>query len=133
LRRRVDRLAHRTGKQVRGIFEWSLGDKTRKANAAVVGWGNTRRVIVSDTLLSNFDPEEIEVIMAHELCHHVKAHIWWGIALQTVLTFASFFAVDQVLQLFKSDFRSLGDVANFPVVALTAVAVSLLVLPLVNA
>jgi STE24 endopeptidase len=132
LRRRVDRLARRTGKQVRGIFEWSLGDKTRKANAAVVGWGNTRRVIVSDTLLNNFDPEEIEVIMAHELCHHVKAHIWWGMALQTVVTFASFFAIHHVLRDFTPQFRSLGDVANFPIVALTIVAVSLLVLPLVN-
>src|SRR5213075_691467 len=74
----------------------------------------------------------IEVIMAHELCHHVKAHIWWGIALQTVLTFGSFFAIERVLHAFTSDFRALGDVANFPIVALTAVAGSLLVLPVVN-
>ena len=45
LRKRVDRLTRRIGTNVRGIFEWSLGEKTRKANAAVVGWGNTRRII----------------------------------------------------------------------------------------
>src|SRR4029079_5369935 len=91
LMRRVERLAQRTGTRLCGIFEWSLGEKTRKANAAVVGWGNTRRIIVSDTLLEKFSGEEIEVIMAHELCHHVKNHIWQGIALQSVLTFAGFF------------------------------------------
>jgi STE24 endopeptidase len=132
LRRRLDRLARRAGTHVRGIFEWSLGDKTRKANAAVVGWGNTRRVIVSDTLLKNFGPEEIEVIMAHELCHHVKAHIWLGMGLQTVLTFASLFAVDRVLRFFSDRFQGMGDVANFPILALTAITVSLLVLPVVN-
>src|SRR5207302_1795036 len=63
LQNRVNRLARQTGTPVCGIFEWSLGDKTRKANAAVVGWGNTRRIIVSDTLLEKFSGEEIEVIM----------------------------------------------------------------------
>ena len=132
LRRRVERLAQRVGTRVRGIFEWSLGDKTRKANAAVVGWGNTRRIIVSDTLLRNFSPEEIEVIMAHELCHHVKGHIWLGIGLQSILTFGSFYAMDGVLHHFGGTFRGLGDVANFPLLALTALSLSLLVLPIVN-
>jgi len=132
LRQRVDRLAQRARTQIRGLFEWSLGEKTRKANAAVVGWGKTRRIIVSDTLLQNFSPEEIEVIMAHELCHHVKAHIWWGIAVQSVLTFASFFAIDRVLHRFAGPFRGLSDVANFPVIALSGVAISVLMLPVVN-
>jgi STE24 endopeptidase len=75
LHHRVSRLARRTNTNICGIFEWSLAERTRKANAAVVGWGNTRRIIVSDTLLRNFSGEEIEVIMAHELCHNVKNHI----------------------------------------------------------
>jgi STE24 endopeptidase len=132
LRQRVDRLAQRARTQIRGLFEWSLGEKTRKANAAVVGWGRTRRIIVSDTLLQNFAPEEVEVIMAHELCHHVKAHIWWGIAVQSVLTFASFFAIDRVLHRFAGPFRGLSDVANFPVIALSGVAITVLMLPVVN-
>src|SRR6516225_10316888 len=96
LQNRVARLARRTNARVCGIFEWSLGEKTRKANAAVVGWGNTRRIIVSDTLLENFSGEEIEVIMAHELCHHVKGHIWLGMALQSLLTLVSFYTINEV-------------------------------------
>jgi STE24 endopeptidase len=132
LRRRLDRLARYAGTQVRGLFEWSLGEKTRKANAAVVGWGNTRRIIVSDTLLKNFSAEEIEAIMAHELCHHVKAHIWWGILVQSVLTLVSFRAIDYVLRTYGSGFQGLGDIANFPLLGLTGLALSLLVLPGVN-
>jgi STE24 endopeptidase len=134
LQSRVDRLAHRTNTAVCGIFEWALGEKTRKANAAVVGWGNTRRIIVSDTLLENFSGEEIEVIMAHELCHHVKNHIWQGLALQSALTFAGFYVARLMLPPLSVDlgFRNAADIAGFPLFALVVSGVSLLILPLVN-
>ena len=134
LQKRVDRLARQTNTMVCGIFEWALGEKTRKANAAVVGWGNTRRIIVSDTLLQNFSGEEIEVIMAHELCHHVKNHIWQGLALQSLLTFVGFFVASRVLPPFSAHFgfRGIDDVADFPLFALVMSSVSLLILPLVN-
>ena len=134
LQNRVDRLARRTGKRICGIFEWSLGEKTRKANAAVVGWGNTRRIIVSDTLLKNFSGEEIEVVIAHELCHHVKNHIWYGMAAQSFLTFAAFYAASRVLPPLARSFGFSGteDVANFPLMALVMTILSLAALPAVN-
>ena len=118
LQDRVAGLARRTG-PVCGIFEWSLGAKTRKANAAVVGWGNTRRIIVSETLLENFSGEEMEVIMAHELCHHVKNHIWLGLALQATLTMLAFYILHRVLPHFSQafGFRGPADIATLPVLA----------------
>jgi STE24 endopeptidase len=134
LGRRMERLARRTQTRICGIFEWSLGEKTRKANAAVVGWGNTRRIIVSDTLLQNFSGEEIEVIMAHEICHHVKNHIWKGMALQAGLTIVSFYLMYLVLPPLSGRFglRDISDVAGFPLFALVSMALSLLMLPIVN-
>ena len=67
-----------------GVFEWRLSDKTKKANAALAGIGQTRRIIISDTLLAEHSDDEIEVILAHELAHHVHRDIWKGIALETV-------------------------------------------------
>jgi STE24 endopeptidase len=134
LQNRVARLARLTNTRVCGIFEWSLGDKTRKANAAVVGWGNTRRIIVSDTLLKNFSGEEIEVIMAHELCHHVKNHIWQGIAVQSMVSFIAFYAAGRVLTplFLPFGFRGIDDIANLPLLLLTVMSLSLLALPVVN-
>ena len=134
LQRIADRLARQTRTKICGIFEWSLGDKTRKANAAVVGWGNTRRIIVSDTLLRNFSTEEIEVILAHELCHHVKNHIWIGIGMQTLLTYAGFFLTQRLLAYFASSgqFGGITDIAGLPILILISTALSLLVLPAVN-
>ena len=54
-----------------GVYEWTLSDRTRKANAALTGMGNTRRILLSDTLLAEYSDDEIEVILAHELAHHV--------------------------------------------------------------
>jgi len=134
LQKRVDRLAKRTGTPVCGIFEWSLGEKTRKANAAVVGWGNTRRIIVSDTLLENFSGEEIEVIMAHELCHHVKNHIWYGMLLQSILTLVAFDIAHHVLLPASRSFglNGITDIANFPLLALVMTTLGLVVLPVAN-
>src|SRR2546428_769760 len=67
---RLVSLAERAGAGVMGVFEWRLSDKTKKANAALAGIGQTRRIIISDTLLAEHSDDEIEVILAHELAHH---------------------------------------------------------------
>ena len=50
---RLVRRAERAGARVMGVFEWRLSDKTKKANAALAGIGQTRRIIISDTLLAD--------------------------------------------------------------------------------
>jgi STE24 endopeptidase len=134
LQNRVTQLARRTSTRICGIFEWSLGEKTRKANAAVVGWGNTRRIIVSDTLLQNFSGEEMEVIMAHELCHHIKNHIWQGILLQSLATFLGFYAAHRLLPRMSVSlgFRGIADVASLPLLVLVMMGLSLAGLPAMN-
>ena len=67
LRSRLVSLSERAGVPVLGVYEWALGDKSRRANAALVGTGGTRRIIVSDTLLAEYSDDEIEVILAHEI------------------------------------------------------------------
>ena len=82
---RLVALAGRAGARVLGVFEWRLSDRTRKANAALTGIGRTRRILLSDTLLAEHSDDEIEVILAHELAHHVYRDIWTGMALEAVL------------------------------------------------
>ncbi|MFQ5914500.1 MAG: M48 family metallopeptidase [Nitrospinota bacterium] len=93
LNRRLAELVHDAGAQLRGIFQFDLGRKSRVANAALTGLGKTRRILLSDTLLSNFTGEEIGVVLAHELAHHKRRHIPKLIAAQTVLGIGAFFAV----------------------------------------
>jgi STE24 endopeptidase len=133
--RRLVGLAERAGARVMGVFEWRLSDKTKKANAALAGIGQTRRIIISDTLLAEHSDDEIEVILAHELAHHVHRDIWKGIALETVLIALGFYLADLVLTRFAGSFglTGKGDIAALPLLLLAAGTVSLALMPLANA
>jgi STE24 endopeptidase len=131
---RLVSLAERADARVVGVFEWRLSDRTRKANAALAGIGGTRRILLSDTLLAEHSDDEIEVILAHELAHHVHRDIWSGIALEMVLIAAGFFVADRALGVFADSFGLAGksDVASLPILLLAAGAVSIAFLPLAN-
>ena len=89
LRARLLALAERAGARVLGAYEWGLAAKTKKANAALAGLGGTRRILVSDTMLAEYSDDEIEVVLAHELAHHVHGDIWKGIAFESALILAA--------------------------------------------
>src|SRR5437899_12494424 len=59
----------RTMVPIVGVYDRIASKKTRRSNAAVMGLGRTRRVVVTDTLLREFRPEEVETVLAHELAH----------------------------------------------------------------
>jgi STE24 endopeptidase len=135
LRDRLVALANRAGAQVLGVFEWRLGDRTRKANAALTGIGRTRRILLSDTLLAGHSDDEIEVILAHELAHHVHHDIWTGIALETALMTLGFYLADLALVRVVGQFgiTAKWDPAALPILVLAGAAVSLALMPLANA
>ena len=71
----MNRLSDGTGLSIEGVYRLDLSVETKKANAMLTGLGRTRRVLMGDTVLNNFTPDEIEVIFAHEIGHHVHRHI----------------------------------------------------------
>ena len=128
---RLEGLARRAGTRVVGVYEWALGDKSRRANAALTGLGATRRILVSDTMLADYSDEEIEVVLAHELGHHVHYDIWRGIALESALILLGFALTDVVLRRMGPHLgvSSPADLAGLPLLVLTAGAVSLALTP----
>lgn len=98
LSERMERLAEGTGLSIEGVYRMQMSDETAKANAMLAGLGKTRRVIMGDTLLDGFTPDEIEVIFAHEIGHHVYRHIHKMIATGLVLSIAGFWVCDGVLR-----------------------------------
>src|SRR5262249_39576961 len=95
----------------------------------------TRRILVSDTMLAEYSDEEIEVVLAHELAHHVHGDIWKGIALESTLILAGFFAAARLIRIFSEPMRLRGvdDVAGLPLLVLTVAGLSLLMAPFAHA
>jgi STE24 endopeptidase len=135
LRRRLIILSERAGTRVRGVYRWKLSEKSKKANAALTGLGATRRIILADTLLDNYTPEEIEAVLAHELGHHVHRHILKSIFVQAAITLFGFWAANFVLHYAVDQrmFEEMSDFANLPLLALVSVVLSFLLMPALNA
>ncbi len=135
LRERLLVLANKAGTHIAGVFEWRLSDRTKKANAALAGVGRTRRILLSDTLLAEHTDDEIEVILAHELAHHVYRDLWSAILVETVLITVGCFVANRVLDMLaeSAGLTGKGDVAALPLLALALGGVSLALMPIANA
>jgi STE24 endopeptidase len=134
----VDRLVELTekaGARVRGVYQLDMSSRTKSANAALMGLGNTRRIVLGDTLLENFSPDEIETILAHELGHHVHNDLPKSILFESLLTLGGLYLAALVLAWGNNifGFSGPGDIANLPLLGLVLGAFGLVTLPLSNA
>jgi STE24 endopeptidase len=132
---RLRALAADTGLKVEGIYRLHLSAETKKANAALAGLGRTRRVLLGDTLLDQFSHDEISVVFAHEVGHHVFHHLPKMIVGNVVLAAAGFWLVDLVLRhaALALGYPAYDDPAALPLIFLVFMAFGLLFLPLQNA
>lgn len=132
---RIARLSEHAGVPIVGVFEWELGARSSKANAALTGFGRTRRILLSDTLLASYSDDEIEVILAHELSHHVHHDLWSAVAIESALLFAGTYAAHLVIAAAgpRLGLGSAADVATLPLLLLSAGALSLMLAPAARA
>ena len=135
LAQRLIRLAGRANTKVRGVFKFDMSRRTKTANAALMGLGNTRRIILGDTLINEFTPDEIETVLAHELGHHVNKDIPLGILVETALTVGGLYLASLALNWGVTVFGFDGpaDIAALPLFALVMGAYGLITMPLGNA
>jgi STE24 endopeptidase len=135
LKQRLMNLAKRAQAQIIGVFTMDLSSKGTTANAMLAGLGKTRSIILSDTLLQQYTAEEIEVILAHELGHHLHRDIPKLIAVQAAMVLLAFYLADLVLKasLIPLDFQGIADVAAFPLLFLSLAAFGMMVTPFINA
>lgn len=132
---RLKKLAEGARTQVQGVYQFDMSRRTKQANAALMGLGNTRRIILGDTLLSEFTPDEIETVLAHEFGHHVHKDIPLGIAVGTLMTLGGLYLASLGLNwgVRAMGFENVADIAAFPLFALVSALYGLVTLPLENA
>jgi Zn-dependent protease with chaperone function len=132
---RLLELARRANTRVKGVFKYDMSKRTKAANAALTGVGNTRRIVIGDTLINEFSTDEIETVLAHELGHHVHRDIPVLITFGTLSTTLSLFlaslALNWAIRYFG--FSGPADVAAFPALGLIFGAYGLITMPIENA
>jgi STE24 endopeptidase len=134
LKVRLVALSERAGIRALGVWVADQSRKSRTANAALVGLGRTRRIILFDTLIATFTPREIEAVLAHELGHHVHGDVRRGLLVQAALTLLTFWIAAHAMTAGVRPWGLSGvaDPAGMPWLALVTLAVGAVTLPLGN-
>ena len=134
LAQRLIRLAEQAGTHVQGVYKFDMSRRTKAANAALTGLGNTRRIILGDTLLNEFTPDEIETVMAHELGHQVNKDIPVGILVNSLVTLVGLYLASLGLRwgIGAFGFVNIADIAAFPLLMLVMGLFGLVTMPLGN-
>jgi len=135
LKNRLMNLAKRARAQILGVFTINLSTKSTTANAMLAGWGRTRRIVLTDTLLQKYSADEIEVVLAHEMGHHLHNDIPKLITIQAIMIFLGLYLANLVLKAaaVPLGFQGPADAAGLPLLFLFVAALSVVISPLTNA
>ncbi len=134
LRDKILEMFSRTKTRLKDVYMIDFSSKTKKLNAAVAGFGKSRRVILTDNLIKELSHDEILSIVAHELGHYKNRDTVKIIAFSAIVTGALFYLSDIILTSGVSffGFGSIVDIAGFPLLALVMFLLGIFVLPCQN-
>ena len=139
LEARILDLAARSGIHNSRVYEVNKSVDTNTVNAYVTGFGQTKRIVLWDTLLAKLTPEQVLFVMGHEMGHYVLDHVAYGIVLACIGAFVAFYSVHRLAAAFIARFQNrfgfseLHDVASLPLLLLIISFVSLIGSPLMLA
>ncbi len=114
-------LTEQIGIKTTRAFIWRVGEMATTSNAALLGLGNTRRIIIADTILDKYTSNEIKWILAHEIGHYKHHDFWKRIVLGSFTTFLIFLLTHLTFSSFANLFSYstiIGDVSSIPVIGL---------------
>ncbi|MBN2279645.1 MAG: M48 family metallopeptidase [Candidatus Marinimicrobia bacterium] len=133
LREKIENLCNQTGMNLEGVFRFDMSKNTQKANAAFTGIGKSKRIILGDTLLGTLEDDEILAVLAHELGHFKRKHIWKGMFVGVLLNYLGLFLVDEI---YTEYFLNFGpekhSLAALPLIALLLSIFGMITGPLTN-
>jgi Zn-dependent protease with chaperone function len=124
LEQKILALADRAGIEGSRVYEVNKSVDTKALNAYVSGLGNTKRIVLWDTIIARLDEPELLFVMGHEMGHYVLGHTWKLIGLLSMLIMATLYAIHRtagwVIARWQNriGFDSLADVASLPLLLL---------------
>jgi STE24 endopeptidase len=134
MKERLANLAKTAGIDIKRVLVMNLSSKSTTANALLAGWGGSRRIILSDTLLRGYSADEIEVTLAHELGHHVHHDFAKLMSIHALALLLAFYCADLALRagVVLLSFQRMNDLAALPWLVLILAMLVLFLQPLLN-
>lgn len=97
LRRAIFAYAERVGYPLSNLFVMDGSKRSAKGNAFFTGFGKNKRIALFDTLVEKHSVDELVGVLAHEIGHHKKGHVWKGFVLSVAQTGATLFILSLAL------------------------------------
>src|SRR5207344_1579556 len=97
LKERIERLLAKCGFRSKGLFVMDGSKRSSHGNAYFTGFGAAKRIVFFDTLLTRLAPAEIEAVLAHELGHFKRHHVWKRIAVLFAASLALLWVLGQLI------------------------------------
>lgn len=97
LKTRIEDLLNRCGFTSAGLFVMDGSKRSAHGNAYFTGLGRAKRIVFFDTLIDKLSPAEVEAVLAHELGHFKRRHVWKRIALLAVVSLVLLWLLGQVI------------------------------------
>ena len=93
LRERLFALAQRTDFPTRSIDVMDGSKRSRHSNAFFTGFGRFRKIVLFDTLIAQLTEPELESVLAHEIGHYKKLHVFKLLGISSAGVFVALAAV----------------------------------------
>lgn len=90
LKQRIQGLLERCGFTSNGIFIMDGSKRSGHGNAYFTGFGKNKRIVFYDTLANSLEGNEMEAVLAHELGHFKRRHVFKQLLLSTLLSLLGF-------------------------------------------
>jgi len=134
LKQKLVDLARRAGFDINECLTMDLSSKATTANAMLSGWGRSRRIIFSDTLLEGYSWDEIGVTLAHELGHRLHNDIPKLIGIQAAAFLLVFYLTNLALRGGVAVFslQGVSDISGLPWLILVLAILILVLQPALN-
>lgn len=139
LKGKILNLADEADIPAKNVYVVNKSEETNALNAYVNGIGSNLRIVLWDTTLEKLDDDEILFVMAHEMGHYVKNHLFWNLLGSIVMTFVGLFITARLLIWIvgrwgdRLGIHAVSSLATLPLLLLIFSVLSFAVTPIGNA
>jgi len=137
LRDKLIALSQKVNVPVEDIFTMDMSKQTKEANAMFTGLGNTKRIVLGDNLANEYTPDEIEVVIAHEMGHNLLHHVWKMIIFASIISAIGFFIIHLlgggIINKYRNrlGIENMADVASLPLFLLIFSIYGIITMPVI--